>query len=136
MRHRWIALVLISVLFLAACGDDSDAPYDIDELPDGTDVSRGEEIFKNGGKAGPACASCHRLDGTDTAAAPSLKGFANRADDRVDDLSAWEYAFTSILTPGEHLVAGYGNAMYGNYGDDLSKQEVADVIAYLLTLDE
>jgi mono/diheme cytochrome c family protein len=136
VRHRWIALVLISVLFLAACGDDPEAPFDIDELPDNADASRGEEIFKNGGSGGPVCSSCHRLDGTDTAAAPSLKGLANRADDAVDDLSAREYAFNSIIAPGSHLVKGYGNAMYGNYRDDLSKQEIADLIAYLLTLDE
>jgi hypothetical protein len=49
-------------------------------------------------------------------------------------MSAEEYAQTSILQPAAYLVSGFSNTMYNQYGQHLSQQDIADLIAYLLTL--
>ena len=38
------------------------------------------------------------------------------------------------LRPGQHLVAGYSNLMYADYEDSLQAADLADLIAYLLTV--
>jgi mono/diheme cytochrome c family protein len=123
-------------LVLSACFDNNDEPsFEVADLPKIADAEHGKKIFDAGVKNAPACASCHTIDGKDTAAAPSLKGLAKRAEDAEKDESAQEYLLHSIIAPGKQLAGGYGNQMYGNYADKLSKQEIADLIAYLQTLE-
>jgi hypothetical protein len=46
-----------------------------------------------------------------------------------------EYLFESIVNPGAYLVANYSDGlMPAAYGGSLSEQDLADLIAYLLTL--
>jgi hypothetical protein len=54
------------------------------------------------------------------------------AGERVEGESAREYTFYAIAEPGRYIVEGYGNAMYNRYDENLSPQEIADLIAYLL----
>ena len=54
---------------------------------------------------------------------------------RVSGQSAEQYLYWSIVRPGQHLVAGYSNLMYAEYEDSLEAADIADLIAYLLTLD-
>ena len=132
----YLGMMLVLSLVLTACFDDgSDPPYDVDDLPDTRSVENGEKIFNDGAQGAPACSSCHTLNGDDTAAAPTLKGYAAIADERVDDESAEEYTLYSIIAPGHYIVEDYSNRMYSSYADKLSKQEVADLVAYLLTLE-
>lgn len=137
MNIRLIMVLLISVLLLSACFDNNaEAPFEVDDLPETADIQNGEHVFRNGGSGAPACLTCHTLNGDDTAAGPSLKGFGKRASSRVEGESEVDYAFYSIVAPGRHTVEGYGNRMYGDYAEKLSKQQIADLIAYLLTLDD
>jgi hypothetical protein len=53
----------------------------------------------------------------------------------VPDLSAEEYLRQSILEPGSFLAPTYRNAMTSIGAKYLSEEELADVVAFLLTLD-
>ncbi len=134
-RIGFVSLLVGLVIFLSACGANDEAAYGVDDLPDSASAENGRKIFENGASGAPKCTSCHTTDGEDKSTGPTLKGFANVADSRVDGESAREYALNSIIAPGAHLAPGYGNQMYGSYSDKLSKQNVADLIAYLLTLE-
>jgi hypothetical protein len=45
------------------------------------------------------------------------------------------YLYTSITNPNAYIVEGYQpNVMIQTYGQTLSDQDLADILAYLLTL--
>lgn len=125
VRHILFALGMV----LAACSGTAPAPPD---LPAGNAES-GARLFSQSINGAPACSSCHTLDGT-SLTGPSLQGYAERAATRVSGISAEEYTYTSIVQPPAHIVSGFGNLMYNQYGQRLSAQQLADLIAYLLTL--
>jgi cytochrome c2 len=107
------------------------------------DAEAGEELFRHtlrlsGGKA-PTCMSCHEVDNNEQlSVGPGLRGIADIAGSRVPELSAEEYLCRAIIAPREHIVAGYPEdniLMPITYGATLNRQQVNDLIAYLLTLD-
>lgn len=127
-----IGLGVVSVaLFLAACAPE-DPPYQLDDLLAG-DAQRGATLFEQSVGGAPACISCHTLDGG-ASAGPSLDGYGTVAATRVKGQSAAAYTFYSILRPAKHIVRGYSNVMPADYAGKLSAQDVADLIAYLLSL--
>jgi hypothetical protein len=63
-----------------------------------------------------------------------MQGFAARAGTRVEGIAPEEYAHTSIIQPANYVVSGFPNSMYPQYSRSLSPQDIADLIAYLLTL--
>jgi mono/diheme cytochrome c family protein len=106
------------------------------ELPEG-DASRGELVA-----AAQGCVACH----ISTPAGPAWNaggtqpGIGARAETRFSQAdytgqaeNAYQYLFESIVQPGVYLVEGYTDVMPHNYGDVLSPQDLADLIAYLLT---
>lgn len=96
-------------------------------------VARGQALF---GRAPGNCATCHSLEPEIRIIGPSLAGIALRAADRVPGQSAEAYLRASMLRPGEYLVDGYQNVMAQNLGALLAADEVDDLIAFLLTLDQ
>jgi mono/diheme cytochrome c family protein len=102
------------------------------------DAARGENIFKRGVEGAPACANCHSTllvgGSVGFAFGPNLQGIAERAETRVEGLSAVEYIRQSIVSPASYLAPGFSNRMFAYYADHLSEQQILDVIAYLLTL--
>jgi hypothetical protein len=49
-------------------------------------------------------------------------------------MSAEEYIRESILTPDAYVVEGFQEGdMYQTFGEELSEQQIADLIAYALT---
>lgn len=125
-----LVMSLLSLVMLAACGSSGDLAFS--SLPEG-DAVRGETLFHQSNNGTPACSSCHRTD-SETLVGPGMAGFAERGATRVEGLSAGEYAFESIRHPSRFVVSGFGNLMYAGYSGKLSNQELADLIAYLLTL--
>lgn len=119
---------------MSACS--ADAPrIAFDELDFGlADAGSGEKLFNQSNREAPACAACHSVSGESSGIGNSLAGIADVAAERVAGQSAEEYLYWSILRPGRHLVAGYSNIMYAAYEDSLEAADVADLIAYLLTL--
>lgn len=105
---------------------------------------RGKAVFQ--GKGG--CASCHSLSPGVTLVGASLAKIGERADERVespdytgDAETAEGYLRESVLepnayvVPGERFATGDGRSlMPGHYGEQLSQEEVDDLVAFLETL--
>jgi mono/diheme cytochrome c family protein len=122
---RWIILVALAMAVLIACSPN-DLGFSYRDLPPG-DPARGAAQFAD------TCAHCHALDSSKSVG-PSLAGYGAQAGERVRNQSAEEYTFFSILRPTQHTVQGYSNVMPKDFAEKLSKQQIADLIAYLLTL--
>lgn len=122
MKHAFLAYVTVSTLALlfAACGGTP-----------ASDPVKGEELFNTGGASMVPCANCHTLDGT-YRIGPSLEGIASRADSRVEGMSAEDYLRESITDPSAHIVEGFTDTMYKDYGKDLGEQDISNLIAFLL----
>ena len=111
------------------------------DLPVGH-VAAGEQLTTTLG-----CVACHIQ--TDVGPGwmadkdPDGKGVALRAGERIaaSDYTGTattpeQYLRESIVRPDDHVVEGYpSSTMVMTYGDQLSTQDVADLIAYLMTLE-
>jgi mono/diheme cytochrome c family protein len=103
-------------------------------LPRGR-ADAGERLYRAN-----ACASCHGEPAVprSNAAAPHLGGIGARAAQRVRGQSAEQYLYESLLDPDAFVAKacdGPGpcaQARMPPYGETLSAQEVADLVAYLL----
>jgi cytochrome c551/c552 len=83
------------------------------------------------------CIGCHALDPDQQMTGPTWFDVADTAVNRVPDQSPALYLYTSIVQPNAHIVEGYPqNIMPQNYSDLLSQEDLADVVAYLLTQHE
>jgi mono/diheme cytochrome c family protein len=121
----------ILVIFLSACNANPTSVVGYEAIPTEGDVARGEVLFTSGKELAPPCSGCHIPNAP---ASPDLAGFGEVAATRVEGESAHEYAFYSITEPGRFIVEGYGNAMYNMYDEALTPQDLADLIAYILSL--
>jgi mono/diheme cytochrome c family protein len=107
-------------------------------LPAG-DAAAGERLYQ--GRF--ACASCHGTPARpgSNAVGPSLDGIARAAGARVPGLSAAEYLYQSILDPNAFIATGCPSAPCARpsampyYGDLLTPEDAADLIAYLERLE-
>lgn len=124
-------LIVLFVLIVAACTPTAPGLTPAD-LPTG-DAAQGSALFNASINNTPTCVSCHALDGT-RGRGPGLAGYADRAASAVRDQDAAAYTLASIIDPSAHLVSGFSNIMYREYAAALSPQQIADLIAYLLTL--
>ena len=145
MSLLWrIVSLLILVVLVAACsseaGDNSDSsnPQPANDatvvaaLPAG-DPENGAELWDQQIQAVQSCATCHSLDGS-SGIGPTMQGYSEVAGTRVEGESAEVYSYHSIVNPAAYLVQGYPNVMYTQYDSALSDQQIADLIAYMLTL--
>lgn len=129
MRYGFI--LMIFMIMLAGCSQEEPKTA-YDTLPEGN-ADKGAELFTQGVNGGAACDTCHRLDDNQSTG-PALAGYAERAESRVSGQDASEYTYYSILRPSKHVVSGFSNVMPNDYEDKFSDQQLADLIAYLLTL--
>lgn len=110
------------------------------DLPAG-DATRGQTLYDSNELG---CSSCH-LGGV---IGPNTEGTATRAADRVasaPELAGYtveQYLVESILQPNAYLVPNQGSSNYSaggislmqqNYSDRIDAQDLADLVAYLLT---
>lgn len=100
------------------------------------DAERGRVLFSAGQGQAPPCSGCHATAkvGRGFAIGPNLSDVADRAGTRVQGLSAEAYLTQSILQPRLFVVPGFRDMMYTGYADAFSAADVADVVAYLMTL--
>jgi mono/diheme cytochrome c family protein len=136
MRKLVLILVLALVLGLAACGGDSAPAGDESQAVGEGDVTAGKDLFVQGligTQAG--CATCHSLEPGLIGLGPSLAAAGAEAGGRVEGASAAVYLRESILAPNAYLVEGFAGIMPVTYGDELTEQQVADLVAFLLTLE-
>jgi nitric oxide reductase subunit C len=80
------------------------------------------------------CAQCHALTPETVVIGPSLAGIGTRAASRVPGYDTQTYLETSILIPEDYLVEGFSNTMPTNFGKELTSEEFAALVAYLMTL--
>ena len=114
----------------AADPADSGLPVAIAALlPTANPVHGGELARQNG------CSACHSLDEGVKVVGPSWYNLANNAATRIAGKSAPLYLYHSITLPNQHILEGFlPNLMPQTYADQLGEQDMADLIAYLLTL--
>jgi len=127
-----LVLVVAASFLLAACGKKQDGPVV-------GDAERGKKLYNSatlGPKSAEGCVTCHNYDESEGESdkAPFTAGTGTRAETRVPGLSAEEYIIESIMTPNAYVVEDYKEGdMYQEWGKDLSKQQLADLVAYLLS---
>lgn len=127
-----LIMMVIAALVLAACGGGGGASS-------GPNPEHGKQLYNAktlGSKSAEGCVSCHNYDASqgDESKAPFTKGTATRAATRVPGLSAEQYIRESIENPDAYVVEGHkAGDMYQNWAKDLSKQDIDDLVAYLLT---
>ena len=124
-------ILALIALVLVACEPDPPAIAFAD-LPEG-DAGSGAKLFEQSVNDLPSCVSCHSLDSVNQAA-PSIVGYGAIAGERVSGETAREYSYWSIVAPSRHIVNGFSNVMPSNYDEVLTEQDIADLIAYMLTL--
>lgn len=127
MKRTVILMVVLGVL-LTACASRGG---DFASLPLG-DVTNGEILYHESVNGAPTCVSCHSLEDA-VLVGPSLAGYGEIASTRLEGQSAEEYTYNAIVRPASHIVDGYINVMYSEYSTRLSEQDLADLIAFLLT---
>ncbi len=117
----YFILLALLMLVLAACGGGGD-----DAASGG--AAAGKALFAQpiiGTQAG--CSTCHSLTPDEVIVGPSLAGIASRSDEAA--------IRDSILNPDAKLVDGFpAGTMPQVWGDELSGQQLDDLVAYLLTL--
>lgn len=127
-KNHWLLLAAAVLLIaLAACGGaDGGAAA----------AQAGETLFSQpiiGTQ--PGCITCHSLTPDEVVVGPSLAGVGSRAESRVEGKNAEEYLRQSILEPNAYLVDGFEpNVMVQVWEDELSAEQVDQLIAFLLTL--
>jgi len=83
------------------------------------------------------CTACHALEEGANVVGPSWYNMGAIAATRVPDESAALYLYHSIVQPNQRIVEGFlPNLMPQTYQEQLSEQELADMIQYLLTLQQ
>jgi mono/diheme cytochrome c family protein len=80
------------------------------------------------------CASCHALAPDVVLVGPTFWNIASTAATRVPGQDAETYLRNAILYPGDYIVEGYQDVMQKNFGEVLSSDDIAALIAYLMTL--
>lgn len=131
--HKTVSVIVtVIAILLTACGGQSSGPVV-------GDVKRGEQLYNQstlGSKSAEGCVSCHNYDEAagDDDKAPYTAGTAARAESRVPGLTAEEYIKESIVEPNAYVVEGFNEGdMYQTWVEELSEQQMADLVAYLLT---
>jgi len=101
---------------------------ELEALPEGN-ANAGEEVFLSTG----ACGACHSLDPGVRIVGPSLGGIASSGATRRPDYPADLYIYESIVNPQAFTVQGfYGGIMPSDYKRQLSVQQLADLLAFLM----
>jgi len=138
MKRTVIVSLVVLTFAMLACslgstGSDkpaavNDLQAEFDKLPAG-DATRGEQIF-----LAQPCHTCH----ADLSVGPALPGdppLAVRAETRRPGYSADLYLYESIKVPNAYVVSGFQkDIMPAEISETLTEQDLADLVAYLMTM--
>ena len=119
MRTSIVALLLVlalALIGLSACGTAT-AP----DLSGGKgEAVPGEALFKI------ECANCHSVEAGVDLAGPSLAGIGAKGEQSLHE---------AIVNPDAEVTPGFDKGIMPNsFGKQLTSQQIADLVAYLLTL--
>lgn len=103
------------------------------QLPAG-DPARGESLFFGRENGKFPCSACHSLERDQVLVGPSLYGIGTAAATRAAGYSAEQFIHESIVLPDAHVLEGFArpSIMPGTFGQQMSKQDLADLIAFLM----
>lgn len=123
--------------------NDNTSNQSSDQSPDS---ERGRVLFHGEVASPPAgfvkCTTCHYTEADKgVLVGPNMDGIAERAGTRIPDMDAHEYLRRSITTHDEFIVDGFeAGVMKSIVGDDfgsiLPPQDIDNLVAYLMTLEE
>ena len=131
-----LILVLLCSLVLAGCGESDPPTIALEDIDMSVaDAGSGEKLFSQSSNGAPTCISCHAVEGTNRGIGPSLAGIATVAGNRINGQDDVAYLYWSIVRPARFLVGGYSNVMYADYDTAYEPADIADLIAYLQTLE-
>jgi cytochrome c551/c552 len=90
-------------------------------------AANGKTLF-----AANACGSCHTYApaGATGKVGPDLDTLAEQAK-KANHGTVEQFALQSIVAPASYIAPGFPNAMPPSYGKTLSKQQLADLVAFL-----
>ena len=99
--------------------------------------------FTIGRADAPGCITCHSLEPGEIKVGPSHAGVARRAAEVIQQTNytgtattAEGYLRESILEPDAYVEAGFApGVMYQAYSQTLTEGELADLVAFLLTME-
>lgn len=83
------------------------------------------------------CVGCHQLDLSLADVAPTWGNLADTAVGRAQQVGSAgpaDYLYTSIVSPNAFVVEGFTSDIMPNTYVELSEQDLADLLSYLLTL--
>lgn len=123
MNYKRFVIVISAFITLSACSNSGAAAPTLTPIE-----QQGQAVYNL------RCAQCHALTPDTVVIGPSLAGIATRAASRVPEYDTQTYLETSILIPEDYLVEGFANTMPTNFGRELTSEEFAALVAYLLTL--
>ena len=136
--RRAAFLTAVSVCLLAACGSQGTvqptASKVIGSLPTQTtsagppgNAKAGKAVFASSG-----CGGCHTFKpaGSNGQVGPDLDKLPQYAK-QANQGSLTDFVRESIVNPSAYLQPGFQNVMPGSYGQTLSKQQLADLVAFL-----
>lgn len=113
-------------------GDDEQGGTDSTVIAVDTEAAaRGQAIAADTG-----CQACHSTDGA-AGTGPTWKGLAGASRPLVsgETVTADDaYLFNSIIDPPSQVVAGFEPVMPTTYADQLSEQEIDDLVEYIKSL--
>jgi cytochrome c oxidase subunit 2 len=109
-------------------GQEIEVPPTGEETP----AERGVRVAQETG-----CLSCHSVDGSDLVGPTWLGLFGNQRqfEDGSTAVADEAYLLTSILNPGDQIVAGYPNIMSPAYSN-LPDEDLNSLVEYIKSLSE
>ena len=96
-------------------------------------VARGLKVYEQYG-----CKACHSLDGSQ-GVGPTFLGSYGRTvilEDSSTVVADETYLYQSIVDPNSQIVQGFAPAMPQNYSEQLSDEQISDVIAFIKSLSD
>lgn len=105
-------------------------PDDFAALLAAADPSNGENLALLNG-----CVGCHSVDPAVQMTGPNWHDAADHAVNRMPGVGPANYLYTSIVNPGAYVVPSFpGGVMPATYADSIPAEDLADLVAYLLSL--
>jgi cytochrome c oxidase subunit 2 len=94
-------------------------------------VARGQKVYEQYG-----CKACHSIDGSQMVG-PTFLGSYGRTvnlEDGTTVVADDTYLYQSIVDPNSQIVQGFAPAMPQNYSEQLSDEQISDVIEFIKSL--